>query len=242
MKQFSARAETAQETAKPRRSGDTDSPRLRIDSVRKGASGTATIAVGGSSFCLDLSLAESLGLSLARLEPGNELGEAESAILCLAAEAREAEKRGLALLARAEQSTFLLRCKLEQRGFSGRASSIALERLASSGWLDDRRFAKAYASSRLSRSGSKAEGPASLERELRERGIDRATAVATISELLGPDCEPEARALALAQAAKKALKRSAGDRDETRRMLRELGYKSEEISELFESLDEGNEA
>lgn len=244
MKQFSARAETARETARPRRDGDPDSPRLRIESVQKGASGSATIAAGGSSFSVDLSLLEALGLEPGRLEPGTELESDEAALLALAAEEREAEKRGLALLARAEQSTFLLRCKLEQRAFSSRAVALALERLASGGWLDDCRYARAYASSRLARPGSRPEGPASLIKELRERGIDRSTAAAAVSELLGPEAEDGARAAALAAAADRIRRRSGRggpaasveSRDELRRQLRELGFKSEEISDYFDGL------
>jgi regulatory protein len=179
-----------------------------------------------------LDLLEELGLPGSSLVPGAELDEAAQAILALAAEAREAERRGLALLARAEQSTFMLRAKLEIREFSRRSVGIALDRLAAEGFLSDRRFAAAYAASRLSRRSSKAEGPSSLVAALRERGIDRTTAAEAVAELLGPD----ERAAALAAAAAKELKRSGGDRDEARRRLRSLGYLSEEISELFETI------
>jgi regulatory protein len=208
---------------------------VKVESVKKGASGTATIAVGGSSFFVDLALLEELGLPSLGLEAGRELAEAELGLLSLAAEAREAEKRALALLARAEQSAFMVRAKLEQRGFSQKAIRLASERLIVSGLLDDRRFARAYLSSRLSRRGSKAEGPASLERSLRERGIDRIMASETIAELIGLETEPEARAQALASAAAKELKRAQGDRPEARRRLRELGYKTGELDNFFDS-------
>jgi regulatory protein len=182
-----------------------------------------------------LEVLESLGLSESALVPGAELDEGASAVLALAAEAREAEKRGLALLARAEQSTFMLRMKLEAREFSRRAVGIALERLAAEGLLDDRRFALAYAASRLAHRSSKAEGPASLVAALRERGVDRTIAAEALAEILGP----EERAAALASAAAKELKRSGGDRAAARSRLRGLGFKSEEISELFESSQSG---
>jgi regulatory protein len=205
---------------------------VRIESVQKGASGTATIAAGGSSFIIKLEVLEALGLTVSSLVPGVELDEGASALLSLAAEAREAEMRGLALLARAEQSTFMLRIKLEAREFSKRSVAIALERLAAEGLLDDRRFAVAYAASRLAHRSSKAEGPMSLVAALRERGVDRAVAAEAVAEILGPD----ERAAALASAAAKELKRSGGDRDAARSRLRGLGFKSEEISELFESM------
>ena len=195
-----------------------------------GASGTATIAAGGSSFLVGLEVLESLGLAIGSLVSEAELDEAALAILALAAEEREAEKRGLSLLARAEQSGFMLRIKLEARGFSRRAVGIAMERLGARGLLDDRRFALAYAASRLAHRSSKAEGPMSLVAALLGRGVDRAVAAEAVAEILGP----EERAAALASAAAKERKRSNGDRDAARSRLRGLGYKSEEISEFFE--------
>jgi SOS response regulatory protein OraA/RecX len=210
---------------------------VRIESVRKGASGTAIVAAGGSSFLVELELLETLGFKLELLAPGAELEEGAVELLKLAADAREAHKRGLALLARAEQSRFLLRAKLEQRGFSGRAAALALDRLSAEGFLDDLRYARAYAASRLARSGAKAAGPASLERDLRERGIDRSTAAAAIAETIGIEEEPQARSRALEKAYRKLLSRVKGDRDELRRGLRALGFKSQEIDDYLEGMD-----
>jgi regulatory protein len=207
---------------------------VRVESVRREASGIAIVAAGGSSFAVDLALLEELGLPSARLKPGAELDEAETATLSLVSEEREAEHRALALLARAEQSSFMLRVKLEQRGFSSRAASIAIERLSYKSLVDDKRFARAWALSRLRHSGSRAEGPASLIAALRERGIDRTVAAEAIAEILGAEVEPEARAEALSLAFAKELKRSKDDKDEARRRLRALGYKSEEISDCFD--------
>jgi hypothetical protein len=115
---------------------------MRIESIQRGASETAAIAVGGSSFLVKLDLLEELGLPLSSMVPGTELDEAAQELLALAAEAYKAEKRGLALLARAEQSTYMLGAKLELREFSRKAVRIALDRLAAAGLLDDRRDRK----------------------------------------------------------------------------------------------------
>jgi regulatory protein len=200
---------------------------VRIESVQQGASGTAIVALGGSSFLFRVSQAEELGLGLAALLAGAELDESEVDILALAAEVYETEKRAIALLARAEQSTLMLGAKLASRGFSKKAVRVALERLGAEGILSDSRFAEAYAASRLAR---RAEGPASLLSSLRERGIDGDTAKAAIAAVLGPD----ERASALAKAAAKETRRSQGDREAIRRRLRGLGFKSEEIAEYFE--------
>jgi regulatory protein len=205
---------------------------LRIDSVREGSSGSTIVEAGGASFSVLPAQLEKLAFPGSLLVPGRELDESQAAALALAAEAREAERRGLALLARAEQSSFMLRMKLEAREFSRRAVALALERLAAEGLLDDRRFASAYAASRLAHRGSKAEGPASLVAALRERGVDRSLAAEAVAELLGPEERPSA----LASAASKELKRSGGDRGAARRRLRSLGFSSEEISDLFETI------
>ena len=113
---------------------------MRIESVRDGASGAVIVTAGGFSFSLNVEGIEALGLDRAALAPGTELDDVGEALLRLAAEAYEAERRGLALLARAEQSAFLMRGKLELRGFSSRAVGLAIERLICQGWLDDSRF------------------------------------------------------------------------------------------------------
>ncbi|HET7839517.1 MAG TPA: RecX family transcriptional regulator [Rectinemataceae bacterium] len=203
---------------------------MKIESVKLGASGTATVAAGGSSFLVRLSLLGELGLEPSTLVPGAELGELEGGLLALAAEVHEAEKRGLALLARAEQSAWMLRAKLETRGLSPRAVKIALGRLSASGILDDARFAAAYAAARLAR---RAEGPASLAAALRAKGLDGETVKAAVTAAFGQVAAPEERRLALEKAAARELKRSKGDEGLARSRLRALGYKSAEIAELF---------
>jgi regulatory protein len=207
---------------------------VRISSVRKGASGATIVADGGSAFIVDLGLLEELGLGELALAPGSELDEREAALVALAAEAREAEARGLALLARAEQSARMLRAKLAARGFGEAATKIAVRRLEEEGLADDRRFARAYAASRLSRRGGR-EGPASLVAALRGRGIDADTAASAVASVLGP----EQRRDALARAAAVALKDKGCDRVELRIRLKSLGFSGNEISEYFEELEEG---
>jgi len=203
---------------------------LTIESLREKALGTVDVTAGGSSFTIDPDQLESLGLPASSLAVGACLDDAAAALLALAAEAHEAERRGLALLARAEQSAFMLKVKLESRGFSARAVALALERLASERWLDDSRFARAYASSRLAR---RPEGPASLAAALRARGIDGETAAAALRELL----DPETRKTALARAWEREFKRKGGDVSETRSALRRLGFTGSEISSWLEERD-----
>lgn len=206
---------------------------MRVTDVRTGASGATTIvADGGSSFIVDLDLLREFGLDPKSITAGIELTEETEAALLTAAEVHKAEARGLALLARAEQSSFMLKTKLLSRGFSERAVCIALERLTRAGYLDDERFAHTYLRSRLSRRGGR-EGPASLEAALRRHGIDSALATSSIAVILGA----EERREVLVQAAVEALRHSKGDLVSARSRLVRLGFRASEISEVFESLD-----
>jgi len=209
---------------------------VRVADVHTGASGAATIVVdGGFSFIVDLDLLAELGLPPDSLRAGVELNEEAAALVRIAAETRKAELRGLALLARAEQSEYMLKIKLTGRGFSETAVCLALGRLKTAGYLDDERFARTYAASRLSRRRG-GEGPATLEAALRRRGVDSAVAEAAIAAVLGPD----ERWDALVQAASEALRRSGGNKAVARARLRLLGFKGGEISECFERFDEGD--
>jgi len=162
-----------------------------------------------------------------------ELDDEAVGRLELAAEALKAEAKGLALLARAEQSTAMLKAKLASRGFGDAAVRLALARLKAAGWADDGRFARAYAASRLSRRGRR-EGPATLAAALRDRGVDAETAASAVAAVLGPDERREA----LAKVAAEALARCEGSRGEARARLRSLGYGGQEISDYFARLDE----
>lgn len=234
MSRFSGRDDEARKTSKAGKALDTGSPRLRIESIREEASGTAIRAVGGFSFVVDRSQLEEYGLAASILVAGTELDEETEAILRLAAEALEAERRGLGLLARAEQSAAMLHDKLAVRGFAERAIRSAIERLKAQGFLDDRRFAAAYAASRLSR---RSEGPRSLEAALRARGLDSETAKEAVAQAFGA----EDRRKWLFKAIARERKRCGGDLDLLRERLRELGYRSEEVREALSQLDESGD-
>jgi regulatory protein len=186
---------------------------------------------GGSSFIFKTPYAgvsgfEEAGIEVGSLARGQELGEPALAALALAAEATEAERRALALLTRAEQCRSLLEAKLEKRGLKARAARLALDRLEAEGLLSDRRYAEAWLRGR-----DLSEGPTRLLLGLRARGIDSKTAAAALSAVLGP----EERRLALEKALERELSRAKGDRDEARVRLRGLGFRSEEIREVFDS-------
>jgi regulatory protein len=187
------------------------------------------VTAGGFSFLCRRRYFEVLGLAIA---PGAELDEAGVESLGLATEAFEAERRALSLLARAEQSRFLLAVKLERRDIRPAAARLALDFLECEGLLDDRRFAEAWL---RSRKGAAAASPARLAAGLRLRGIDEAVAKAALSVVFGPDERRAALSAAIARERRRAGLRP----EELRSRLKKLGFRSEEIRSWFEDNDEG---
>ena len=78
-------------------------------------------------------------------------------------------QRALGLLTRREHSRRELECKLASRGVDAGEAKAAVERLASEGWQDDRRFAELLV---RSRAGS-GYGPLRIRAELATHGLDR---------------------------------------------------------------------
>ena len=93
----------------------------------------------------------------------------------------EAKQKAYSLLSSSEQSSFRLKQKLMHRGFSESISSQTVQSLMSEGLIDDERYARMWASSRLRK---KAEGPSKLMASLLSRGIARETAERVIASLM----------------------------------------------------------
>jgi regulatory protein len=102
--------------------------------------------------------------------PGRELGSEEAAALRFAADCFRAERAGLRLAARAEQTRSGLSRKLEQRGHGGTCVKAAVAYLAEMEIVDDRRFARRWIQSRLYRG---TDSPFRLINGLCQRGINR---------------------------------------------------------------------
>lgn len=85
----------------------------------------------------------------------------------------------LRLLARREHSVLELRHKLTGRNLPVDVVSRILDELVGEGLLSDRRFAEVYARGRYQRGY----GPARIQAELRERGIDDSLAYDSLGEL-----------------------------------------------------------
>ena len=208
---------------------ETGTPMRRIESVEARASGTVKITVGGSSFLARSAFLSECGLEPCNLTPGTGLDEEGMASLTLAADATGAERQAASLIARAEQTKYLLGAKLEKKGLSPRAVRLALDHLEADGLLSDRRYAEAWLRSRLGQGGG-GQSPLKLLSGLRSRGIAEDIARKAIKDIFGP----EERRAALAKAIAREKRKAEPDRAELRRRLRRLGFGAEEIRVYFE--------
>ena len=117
---------------------------------------------------------------------GREINAAEEEAFRFASACLRAEKRALQLIARAEQNVFGLSRKLEKRGHDPDCVRAVISWLCESGLLDDRRYARLWLESRISRQAS---SPRRLLAALRSRSIDRHDAEAALKETLDDEAE-----------------------------------------------------
>jgi regulatory protein len=143
-------------------------------------------------------------LPIAALEPlslhiGAELAPAVLDRLRELADIEAAERAALRALARRAHARLDLQRRLVKKQHPPAAVEAALERLASRGLLDDRRFAEQYAALRATRG----KGPARLLGDLVAQGVERRTAEHAVRRALddeGIDPRIEARAVATKRA------------------------------------------
>ena len=138
----------------------------------------------------------------------------------------------LRLLARREHSVFELTRKLGSRGFSREDIEREIVDLVARGLLSDGRFAEEYVAMRR----RKGFGPARINAELRERGLDREL----IAEHLGAEDDPW-QALCRKTRRKKfgeAPPADAKDRAKQQRYLAQRGFSSGQISASFSANDD----
>jgi regulatory protein len=84
-----------------------------------------------------------------RAVPGAEISAEEAASLRFAASCYRAERAALALIARAEQTRFGLKGKLERKGIDAACIRAALDYLEEMGIVSDKRFAELWLDSKL---------------------------------------------------------------------------------------------
>ena len=117
---------------------------------------------------------------------GREINADEEEAFRFASACLRAEKRALQLIARAEQTAFGLSRKLQKRGYEPDCINAVIAQLCELNLLDDRRYARLWLESRISRQAS---SPRRLLAALRSRSIDRHDAEAALRETLDDEAE-----------------------------------------------------
>ena len=160
---------------------------------------------------------------------GREINADEEEAFRFASACLRAEKRALQLIARAEQTIFGLSRKLQKRGHDHDCIRAVVAQLCELNLLDDRRYARLWLESRISR---QATSPRRLLAAIRSRGIDRHDAEAALKETL----DAEAERLLLDRYVQKLRRKGAvaDDIDNDPAILRSLRYtlKNEGFSSL----------
>jgi len=117
---------------------------------------------------------------------GCEINAEEEEALRFASACLRTEKRALQLIARAEQNTFGLTRKLKKRKCEPDCIRAVIAQLCKMSLLDDRRYARLWLESRISRQVS---SPRRLLAALCSRGIARDDAEAALKETLDDETE-----------------------------------------------------
>ena len=170
-----------------------------------------------------------------RLEVGAALAPAVLHRLRELADIEAAERAALRALARRAHARLDLQRRLVKKQHPPAAVDAALERLASRGLLDDRRFAEQYAALRATRG----KGPARLLGDLMAQGVERRTAEHAVRRALeeeGIDPGVEARAVATKRARQLAGLPVPVRKRRLLAFLLRRGYAGVPLKELVEEL------
>jgi len=170
-----------------------------------------------------------------RLEVGAALAPAVLDRLRELADIEAAGRAALQMLARRAHARLDLQRRLVKKQHPPAAVDAALERLASRGLLDDRRFAEQYAALRATRG----KGPARLLGDLMAQGVERRTAEHAVRRALeeeGIDPGVEARAVATKRARQLAGLPVPVRKRRLLAFLLRRGYAGVPLKELVEEL------
>jgi regulatory protein len=129
------------------------------------------------------------GENLPSWEAGKEVSSSEEEALRFAASCYRAERAGMRLIARAEQTMAGLTLKLERRGYDSACVSAVVARFSGLDLVDDGRYAECWLRSRLARRGGKVPSPRRLSAALAKRGIDRDALAEALKKALDPETE-----------------------------------------------------
>ncbi|MDE2996058.1 MAG: RecX family transcriptional regulator [Bacteroidota bacterium] len=145
----------------------------------------------------------------------------------------KAYKRCLDYLAYRPRTGSEIRIRLRDLAVPEDIAGRIYARLADLGYLDDERFARQFAASRLR---SKGFGPRRLEAELRRKGIDASTARAAIEEVCSPD-DVESQLKEQLEKAQKKYRKEADGPTKTRKIMAFLARRGFSPGAIREALD-----
>ena len=182
----------------------------------------------GSSFFVPRDLLDSLELT-----EGAECSERDLERLRHAHLLHLAREKAVELLARSEHSRFLLARKLLAREFPEGVINDCLCELEERGYLDDRRFAEQWVSSRIRR---RPEGSVALIAGLQQRGVDARLARQVVDGF--EEAFPQEFERALERAGDRILRRDGVGAEELREKLSRRGFRASEISLYIERVSE----
>jgi len=137
----------------------------------------------------------------------------------------------LRLLAFRPRSIEELRKRLKMKRYPEALISETLERLKAQGFLDDEKFARLYAGSKIS---SKPTGKRQLEFELRQKGVSEELAKKTIANLKDYDEKEEVRRLVESRLSKSGEISIEAKKRRLFAFLRRRGFSSEAIFSAME--------
>ena len=141
----------------------------------------------------------------------------------------KAEKTALALVARAEQCTYGLKCKLEKKKIQSDIIQAVLDHLAELNLVNDLRYAQLWLKMKIAR-GNK--GPHMLSLLLKAKGIDSETSEAALSAVLTPEVETM-----LLKSCLYKTKKSLDTKSAIRYFLKAEGFSADAIERYFEDVD-----
>ena len=111
--------------------------------------------------------------SIASFEEGREISLVQEQAMRFADACFRAERAGVGLISRAEQTEAGLTRKLETRGHASECVSAVMARFVENDLVNDKRYAERWLCSRLTRKTGKVRGPRRLSAALAGRGICR---------------------------------------------------------------------
>lgn len=164
------------------------------------------------------------------LKDGQEISEEEYTVLYETVSIRRAYNCAVSLLSRRDHSEKELLRKLKEKGYS-EGAEVAVEKLKNSGYIDDERFCRLFATELVRLKGY---GKKRVEQELFRKGVSRDTVFSVLEEI-SFDTDTLSDIIKRKYLSKMTDEKG---RQRTFNALMRLGYSYSEIRDALRSLDE----